>query len=117
MLKTTSSGELVILSGSRNDVHWNTEKFIKRFNPELTLVEFILQTGFLYYTGMVGTFNEAGYPKFLMTVGNLELGDIPRPPASYTQILDGIPRRICQCVQRQSQRLSSTKLGVDVCQY
>jgi len=36
MLKTNYGGELVMLPGDSNGGHWDTEKFIKRFNPELT---------------------------------------------------------------------------------
>ena len=36
MLKTNYGGELVMLHGDSNGGHWDTEKFIKRFNPELT---------------------------------------------------------------------------------
>ena len=52
MLKANYGGELVMLPGDSNGGHWDTEEFIKRFNPKLTPAESILQAGELCYTGM-----------------------------------------------------------------
>ena len=75
MLKANYGGELVMLPGDSNGGHWDTEAFIERFNPKLTPAESILQAGELCYTGMAGTFKEAGYSRLLMAVGDHELGD------------------------------------------
>ena len=79
MLKANYGGELVMLPGDSNVGHWDTDEFIKRFNPKLIPAESILQAGELCYTGMVNTFNEAGYSRLLMAVGDHELGDNPWP--------------------------------------
>ena len=79
MLKAQYGGELVMLPGDSNGGHWDTEQFIKSFNPKLTPAESILQAGELCYTGMVGAFKEAGYSRLLMAVGDHELGDNPWP--------------------------------------
>ncbi len=79
MLKANYGGELVMLPGDSNRGHWDTDKFIKSFNPALTPAEAILQAGELCYTGMVGAFNEAGYSTLLMAVGDHEVGDNPWP--------------------------------------
>jgi hypothetical protein len=79
MLKTNYGGELVMLPGDSNVGHWDTPQFIKSFNPKLTPADSILQAGELCYTGMAGTFKEAGYSRLLMAVGDHELGDNPWP--------------------------------------
>ena len=80
MLKENYGGELVMLPGDCNGGHWDDENFIARFNPALTPAEAILQAGALCYAGMVNAFNEAGYSKLLMAVGDHEVGDNPWPP-------------------------------------
>jgi len=82
MLNENFGGELVMLPGDSNNGHWDTEEFIKRFNPALTPAEAILQAGELCYTGMVNSFNEAGYSRLLMAVGDHEVGDNPWPPGT-----------------------------------
>ncbi len=82
MLKANYGGELVMLPGDSNVGHWDTKQFIKSFKPGLTPAESILQAGGLCYTGMVEAFNEAGYSKLLMAVGDHELGDNPWPPGT-----------------------------------
>ncbi|MFC1596454.1 LamG-like jellyroll fold domain-containing protein [Planctomycetota bacterium] len=82
MLKADYGGELVMLPGDSNGGHWDTDKFIKSFNPALTPAESILQAGELCYTGMVNAFDEAGYSKLLMAVGDHEVGDNPWPPGT-----------------------------------
>ena len=77
MLKENYGGELVMLPGDSNRGHWDRESFIKNFKPGLTPAEAILQAGELCYTGMVNAFNEAGYSKLLMAVGDHEVGDNP----------------------------------------
>ena len=42
MLKENYGGELVMLPGDACRGHWDTEKFIKSFNPKLTPAESIL---------------------------------------------------------------------------
>ena len=83
MLKENYGGELVMLPGDCCRGHWDTDRFIKSFKPGLTPAEAILQAGALCYTGMVGAFNEAGYSKLLMAVGDHEVGDNPWPPGSF----------------------------------
>ena len=82
MLKDNYGGELVMLPGDSNKGHWDTDKFIKSFNPKLTPAEAILQAGELCYTGMVNAFNEAGYTQLLMAVGDHEVGDNPWHPGT-----------------------------------
>jgi hypothetical protein len=82
MLKAQYGGELVMLPGDCCRGHWDTQGFIQSFNPALTPAEAILQAGALCYTGMVGAFNEVGYSKLLMAVGDHELGDNPWPPGT-----------------------------------
>jgi len=79
MLKDNYGGELIMMPGDACRGHWDTDQFIKSFNPKLTPAEAILQAGDLCYTGMVDAFNEAGYSKLLMTVGDHEVGDNPWP--------------------------------------
>ena len=71
-----------MLPGDSNGGHWDTEQFIKSFNPKLTPSESILQAGELCYSGMVDAFKEAGYSRLLMAVGDHELGDNPWPPGT-----------------------------------
>jgi hypothetical protein len=52
MLKAQYGGELVMLPGDSNGGHWDTEQFIKSFNPKLTPAESILQAGDLCYSGI-----------------------------------------------------------------
>ena len=82
MLKENYGGELVMLPGDSNVGHWDTKQFINSFNPKLTPAESILQAGELCYSGMVNAFNEAGYSRLLMAVGDHELGDNPWPPGT-----------------------------------
>ena len=82
MLKENYGGELVMLPGDACRGHWDTDQFIKSFNPALTPAEAILQAGALCYAGMVNAFNEAGYSKLLMAVGDHEVGDNPWPPGT-----------------------------------
>lgn len=80
MLKENYGGELVILPGDSNRRHWDTRFFIAQFKPGLTPEQSILQAGALCYSGMVNAFEEAGYSKLLMAVGDHEVGDNPWPP-------------------------------------
>lgn len=82
MLNENYGGELILKPGDSNRGHWDTPQFIESFNPELTPAEAILQAGELCYTGMVNAFNEAGYSKILMAVGDHEVGDNPWPPGT-----------------------------------
>jgi Concanavalin A-like lectin/glucanases superfamily len=82
MLKANYGGELVMLPGDSNVGHWDTKQFIKSFKPGLTPADSILQAGELCYTGMVEAFNEAGYSKLLMAIGDHEVGDNPWPPGT-----------------------------------
>ena len=82
MLNENFGGELVLLPGDSNKGHWDTEEFIRSFNPALTPAEAILQAGDLCYTGMVNAFHEAGYSRLLMAVGDHEVGDNPWPPGT-----------------------------------
>jgi hypothetical protein len=79
MLNENYGGEFIFMPGDACGGHWDTPQFIKRFNPELTPAESILQAGDLCYTGMVDAFREAGYPTILMAVGDHEVGDNPWP--------------------------------------
>ncbi|MCH8216454.1 MAG: hypothetical protein IH892_06745 [Planctomycetes bacterium] len=82
MLKENYGGELVMMPGDACRGHWDTKQHIKSFNPALTPAEAILQSGERCYAGMVNAFNEAGYSKLLMAVGDHEVGDNPWPPGT-----------------------------------
>ena len=75
MLKETFGGELILMPGDSNGGHWDTAKFIKRFEPGLAPAEAILKAGKLCYSGMVDSFAKGGYSRLLMAVGDHELGD------------------------------------------
>ncbi len=81
-MKQQFAGELIMLPGDSNGGHWDTPGFIKKFNPELSAEQSILQAGELCYTGMVDTFKKGGYDKLLMAIGDHEVGDDPWPVGS-----------------------------------
>jgi len=81
-MKEVHGGDLIILPGDSNGGHWDTPKFIKKFNADLTPRESILQAGKLCYDGMVDTFERGGYSNLLMAVGDHEVGDNPWPANS-----------------------------------
>jgi hypothetical protein len=82
LLKRDFGGELIILPGDSNGGHWDTPKFIKKFNAKLTPKQAILQAGKLCYAGMIDTFEKGGYNTLLMAVGDHEVGDNPWPVGS-----------------------------------
>ena len=85
-MKQKFGGELMILPGDSNSGHWDTPKFIKKFNAKLssklTPRQAILQAGKLCYEGMIDTFEKGGYDTLLMAVGDHEVGDNPWPVGS-----------------------------------
>ncbi len=81
-MKSYFGGELILLPGDSNGGHWDTPKFIRKFNPELSPEQTILQAGKLCYMGMIDTFQKGGYDKLLMAVGDHEVGDNPWPAGS-----------------------------------
>jgi len=81
-MKQKHGGDLIILPGDSNSGHWDTPKFIKKFNRKLTAKESILQAGKLCYAGMIDTFEQGGYSNLLMAVGDHEVGDNPWPVGS-----------------------------------
>ena len=81
-MKRNYGGDLIILPGDSNSGHWDTPKFIKKFNDKLTPKEAILQAGKLCYDGMIDTFEKGGYSTLLMAVGDHEVGDNPWPVGS-----------------------------------
>ena len=86
MLNSNYGGELVMLPGDSNRGHWDTPEFIQSFKVGLTPAQAIRQAGELCYTGMVNAFQEAGYTRLLMAVGDHELGDNPWPPTTAVSI-------------------------------
>ncbi|WNC69178.1 LamG domain-containing protein [Thalassotalea nanhaiensis] len=82
LMKRDFGGDLIILPGDSNGGHWDTPKFIKKFNAKLTPKQSILQAGKLCYEGMIDTFERGGYPNLLMAVGDHEVGDNPWPVGS-----------------------------------
>ncbi len=82
MLRETFGGDLILLPGDSNGGHWDTPKFIKKFEPGLSPEQSILKAGHLCYSGMVRSFRKGGYPMLLMAVGDHELGDNPWPAGS-----------------------------------
>ena len=82
LMKRDYGGDLIILPGDSNGGHWDTPKFIKKFNAKLTPKQSILQAGKLCYEGMIDTFERGGYPNLLMAVGDHEVGDNPWPVGS-----------------------------------
>jgi hypothetical protein len=81
-IKRDFAGELIILPGDSNEGQWDTAKFIKKFNPELTVEQSISQAGKLCYEGMIDTFKKGGYDTLLMAVGDHEVGNDPWPVGS-----------------------------------
>ena len=81
-MKHNFCGELILLPGDSNGGHWDTPKFIRKFNPKLSPEQTILQAGKLCYEGMIDTFQKGGYDKLLMAVGDHEVGDNPWPAGS-----------------------------------
>ncbi len=81
-MKQKHGGDLIILPGDSNSGHWDTPKFIKKFNKKLTAKQSILQAGKLCYAGMIDTFKQGGYSNLLMAVGDHEVGDNPWPVGS-----------------------------------
>lgn len=81
-MKSNYGGDLMILPGDSNGGHWDTPKFIKKFNSKLTAEQAILQAGKLCYDGMIDTFQRGGYSNLLMAVGDHEVGDNPWPVGS-----------------------------------
>ena len=75
-------GELIVLPGDTNGGHWDRPPFRKGFSPELSEEETVLKAGHLCYTGMIRSFNEGGYTRMLLAVGDHEIGDNPWPPGS-----------------------------------
>lgn len=82
LMKRDFGGDLIILAGDSNGGHWDTPKFIKKFNAKLTPKQSILQAGKLCYEGMIDTFERGGYSNLLMAVGDHEVGDNPWPVGS-----------------------------------
>ena len=82
MLKDNYGGELILMPGDSNGGHWDTPKFIKSFNPQLSPSEAILAAGKLCYDGMISSFKKGGYSKLIMAVGDHEMGDNPWPQNS-----------------------------------
>jgi len=74
-IKQTYGGDLVVLPGDSNSGRWDTKEFAKKYKPELTVNERILQAGRNCYGTMRNLFKKAGYDKILMAVGDHELGD------------------------------------------
>jgi hypothetical protein len=82
MLKDNYGGELILMPGDSNGGHWDTPKFIRSFNPQLSPKEAILAAGKLCYDGMINSFEKGGYSKLIMAVGDHEMGDNPWPENS-----------------------------------
>jgi len=73
-IKQTYGGDLVVLPGDSNNGKWDTKAFAKKFKPNLTVQQRVLQAGKNCYGTMRKVFREAGYEKILMAVGDHELG-------------------------------------------
>jgi len=74
-IKKTYRGDLILIPGDSNSGLWNTEKFSKKFEPQLSLKERVHLAGINCYGTMKKLFTEAGYGKVLMAIGDHELGD------------------------------------------
>lgn len=75
-INQTYGGELILAPGDSNAGKWNTPDFIQKFNASLmdNPQEVVLQAGINCYTTTKKLFSEAGYDRFLMAVGDHELG-------------------------------------------
>ena len=73
-IKEEFGGELVMLPGDSNSGQWDTEKFIDKINPSFTAEEAILQAGRNCFGTVKNLFNEGGYDRILMAVGDHEIG-------------------------------------------
>ena len=70
----TYGGELVVAPGDSNSGRWYRQSFIESFNSSMSPEEAILAAGKNCYGTMKQLFDEAGYDKLLMAVGDHELG-------------------------------------------
>lgn len=67
-------GELAFAPGDSNGGKWFMKSYIDDNFPGKTPQEAVYEAGMNCYTTMRELFDEAGYDKFLMAVGDHELG-------------------------------------------
>ena len=81
-IKENYGGDLVMLPGDSNNGKWDTESFIDIINPDFTAEEAVLQAGRNCYSTVKNLFNEGGYDRMLMAVGDHEIGGNAWQPQS-----------------------------------
>lgn len=71
----TYGGEVVLLPGDSNTGRWYQKSYINRFYPGLSAQDVIYKASKHCYTSLRKLFNQAGYEKILMAIGDHEIGD------------------------------------------
>jgi hypothetical protein len=75
LIHTDAGGDFALLPGDTQGGHWDTEDFIGKYNPGGTPAETIRKAGTLCARGIQQVFQEAGYPKIILAMGDHEVGD------------------------------------------
>jgi hypothetical protein len=81
-IQQTAGGDLIIFPGDTQNGKWDTEEFINSFDPSLEPEDSVLAAGENCYRTIRNLFEEGGYPKILMAIGDHELGGNGWSPSS-----------------------------------
>jgi hypothetical protein len=68
-------GDLIILPGDTQSGNWNTNEWINKHYPGLSVQEAVYKAGTNCWTTMKSLFSDAGYDKILVAIGDHEIGD------------------------------------------
>ena len=74
-INQTYGGDLIFAPGDSNNGKWYKDSYISQYFPGKTPQEAVYAAGVNCYGTMKDLFAQAGQEKFLMAVGDHELGD------------------------------------------
>ena len=74
-MNKTYGGDLIFAPGDSNNGGWYLESYINENFPGKTPQEAVYAAGINCYTTIRDLFSRGGYDRFIMTIGDHEIGD------------------------------------------